>query len=525
LEAVDPADVSDGDLVNGVAGWQQVLCAVQAAQALWLGELGARGSVPDDLVADQVASELVVTRRLAQDLFVRACLVAERPVLRDAWAGGVLDARKVDVILKETAYLNGDTALVEPVVLADAVGRAAGLTGPQLAQHVRKQVLLADATAAERRRARTVQDRCVSLTSSVDGVAWISALLPAQDAVMVFTAVDALARTTRVRGDARTADQRRADAFTDVFAGVLQRQETPDGSPLPRRHGQAVTINVTVAATTLLGLDEDPGWLDSYGPITAPLARELARDGTWRRLLTDPATGLVCEAGSVTYKPGVDVTRTVLARDVTCTFPGCRQPAARCDLDHRDPYDPTRSAHTQTCVENLHALCRHHHRAKTAKRWNLTYDKTTGITTWTSWLGFTYHRHPYRTLTDPTTLTTLAARLREPLGEPRPGGPRSGGPSGGPLDRGDCLDRRDRPDLGDRRSLAGHLDPLTPVPSTHHPSSSALRALALRTASSAVVAARRADQSFLPQGSCGSVVPSAWVVRVRSFLGMVAPVR
>jgi hypothetical protein len=206
LEAVDPGDVSDGDLVNGVAGWQQVLCAVQAAQALWLAELGARASVPDEWIADQIASELAVTRRLAQDLFVRACFVADRPVLADAWAAGRVDARKVDVILKEIAYLNDDAAAVEPVVLADAVVRAAGLTGPQLAQHVRKQVLLADAGAAERRRIRTIEDRCVSLTPSVDGVAWISALLPAQDAVTVFTAVDALARTTRVRGDARTAD-------------------------------------------------------------------------------------------------------------------------------------------------------------------------------------------------------------------------------------------------------------------------------------------------------------------------------
>ncbi|WP_051274702.1 HNH endonuclease signature motif containing protein [Cellulomonas sp. URHD0024] len=396
LEAVDPADVSDGDLVNGVAGWQQVLCAVQAAQAIWLAELGARASMPDEWVPDQIASELAVTRRSAQDLFLRACLAAARPALRDAWAAGAVDARKVDVILKEIAYLNADAPLVEPVVLADAVAHAPRLTAPQLAQHVRKQVLLADAGAAERRRVTTVQDRCVTLTPSVDGVAWINALLPAQDAVAVFTAVDALARTARVRGDQRTADQRRADAFTEVFVGMLQRQATPDGSPLPRRHGQAVTVNVTVAASTLLGLDERPGWLDSYGPITAPLARELAQDGTWRRLLTDPATGLVCEGGTVTYRPGIDVTRTVLARDVTCTFPGCRQPAARCDLDHRVPFDPGRSSHDQTCEANLHALCRHHHRAKTARRWNVTYDSTSGISTWTSWLGFTYRRDPYR---------------------------------------------------------------------------------------------------------------------------------
>ncbi len=128
-------------------------------------------------------------------------------------------------------------------------------------------------------------------------MAWLSAYLPAPEAVMAFTVIDALAGTTKVAGDERHVDQRRADAFADVFTTILQRQATPDGAPLPRRHGQAVTIGVTVAATTLLGLDENPAHLDSYGPITAPMARALAQDATWRRLLTDPAPGSCVRSG------------------------------------------------------------------------------------------------------------------------------------------------------------------------------------------------------------------------------------
>ena len=100
------------------------------------------------------------------------------------------------------------------------------------------------------------------------------------------------------------------------------------------------------------------------------------------------------EVGSVTYRPGADLTRLVQARDQTCTFPGCRQPAARCDLDHREPYDHGRSGEGQTCEANLHCLCRHHHRAKTEGRWKVTYDRATGVSTWTSPLGPTYARHP-----------------------------------------------------------------------------------------------------------------------------------
>jgi hypothetical protein len=50
----------------------------------------------------------------------------------------------------------------------------------------------------------------------------------------------------------------------------------------------------------------------------------------------------------------------VVARDRTCQGPGCRMPAARCDLDHTVewPCGPT-------CPANLCALCRTHHRVKT----------------------------------------------------------------------------------------------------------------------------------------------------------------
>lgn len=420
LEALAVADLSDGDLFSALAGWQQVICAAQAAQAAVLQEMTARASVPDQWIADHVATQLVCTRRVADDLVARACLTGSRPVLQDAWAAGLLDARKVDVVVKEIAFLNQDAAAVEPAVLADAVAHAGVLTAPQLGQRVRRQVLAVDGRAAEARRVRAVADRCVTLTPGVDGMAWLTALLPAQVATAAFTVLDALAGTTHVDGDQRTADQRRADAFGDVFMSVLERQATPDGSPLPRRHGQAVTINVTVAASTLLGRDDAPGFLDSFGPIPAGLARDLAQDGTWRRVLTDPATGLVCEVGGVTYRPGADLTRTVIARDVTCTFPGCRQPAARCDLDHRVPFDPTRPAADQTCVENLHALCRHHHQAKTEKAWNVTFDKATGISTWTSWLGITTYNHPTPIHVDPSALEHHPPPARPPTTHDQP---------------------------------------------------------------------------------------------------------
>jgi len=57
------------------------------------------------------------------------------------------------------------------------------------------------------------------------------------------------------------------------------------------RRGGGVDIRVTIPYTALLGADELPGDLAGYGPIPAAVARDLAAGGTWRRILTDPASG------------------------------------------------------------------------------------------------------------------------------------------------------------------------------------------------------------------------------------------
>ena len=78
------------------------------------------------------------------------------------------------------------------------------------------------------------------------------------------------------------------------------------------------------------------------------MARRIASDPTaqWRVLLTDD-DGLVTAAGSRTYRPPADMTRTVIARDVHCCFPGCRRTARYNDLDHIKPF--TDGDDTTTC--------------------------------------------------------------------------------------------------------------------------------------------------------------------------------
>ena len=427
LSSVPVEDVSDVALVNMVSAWQQVLNMAQAAQAEVIREIEARTTDALARVPDELACALACTRRAATDLFLRAWSAGRHPSLTDAWAMGAVDARKVDVILAETVHAAPDAV---GAVITDAVARAGDLTAPQLTRHVRAAVMATGPHVAEKRRAAERSRRSVELVLAPDAMARLVAYLPAEHATAAFTAIDALAGHAAVDGDDRTVDQRRADAFTDIFTSILDRQTTPDGTPLPRRHGQRASIQVTVAATTLLGLDDHPATLGSYGPIPAQVARELAQDATWRRIVTDP-TGQAAHLSTATYRPGADLTRTVAARDLTCTFPGCRQPATRCELDHREPYDhahrqselggdrgdvrpqdlPTdapagdgpreRPIGPPTSLENLHSLCKHHHQAKTRRWWKVTWDPTTGVSTWTDRHGLTYARQPERIHTTP----------------------------------------------------------------------------------------------------------------------------
>jgi hypothetical protein len=81
---------------------------------------------------------------------------------------------------------------------------------------------------------------------------------------------------------------------------------------LRRRNGRAAAVNVTVPLSTLLGVDQRPGELEGYGPITAQAARRIAGHGTWRRLLTDPASGVLLDYGTTRYTPPVTCSSTCI---------------------------------------------------------------------------------------------------------------------------------------------------------------------------------------------------------------------
>ena len=200
------------------------------------------------------------------------------------------------------------------------------------------------------------------------------------------SALAALERANFINSDIER-DMRRADAF--VLAMRAADASLKSSGTVITRHNRRPTINVTIDLPTALGLANNPGQLAGYGPIPANIARQIAADGRWKRFVTDPISGVLLDFGRETYEPPQELQDFLIARDRTCRFPGCRQPAHLTDLDHAIPWEKG----GKTSAENLGALCRRHHNLKTHKGWRVQ-SNADGSCTWTNPAGQTYFVPP-----------------------------------------------------------------------------------------------------------------------------------
>jgi hypothetical protein len=147
-------------------------------------------------------------------------------------------------------------------------------------------------------------------------------------------------------------------------------------------------VEITVDLSTLVGLSDTPGELNGYGPVVADVARQITNHqpgAQWRVTITHPDHGSVLWNGTTRRRPTTTLRRAVQARSPSCVFPGCRIPAADCDLDHTINH-----AHGgPTTEENLEPRCRHDHMVKHHGQWKLR--RSPHGYTWPSPLGHTYH--------------------------------------------------------------------------------------------------------------------------------------
>ncbi len=172
-------------------------------------------------------------------------------------------------------------------------------------------------------------------------------------------------------------------ADQDLLPTAFGGRTGPGWPRAPARAGARVELQVVLAASTVLGLDDQPGLLRGYGAIPAALARHIAdtanhtanHTGTGnhtgagagvgvlvRRLLCDPIDGRLVAMDTKTRRYTGTLRQFLCWRDQTCRLPGSQ--AAIRDLDHLSEHargGPTTAGNAQALSKNPHILRDHPH--------------------------------------------------------------------------------------------------------------------------------------------------------------------
>jgi hypothetical protein len=386
------------ELLEQLTGWDRQMAWIAAQQTKLIAliadqirsqcaqerhEQEARGlphTLSDETIENEIEAEIATALRLAPTTAGRRVAVAEtlRDSLTDtqtALREGKITYWQAATITEETRHLTADAAqAVEARVLPGAARDTVG----GLKRRLRRACFIVSPTDTSARTRKAKAERTVTLRPGEDGMAILQAIGPAPTLQALFDALDITAGRAPA-DDPRRMCARRFDALIDAGVRTLDNEHCPG---LPR---VAANVYVTMDLPTLLGLRDHPAELHGYGPLPAPLARELAADNGWQRLIADPVTGAPLDLGRLRRFPSAPLAAWIRSRDRVCLFPGCYRSAARCDLDHRDLV----TEGGRTDKDKLVPACPKHHRVRHTG-WTYTWHPDRIV--WVSPHGSTYTR-------------------------------------------------------------------------------------------------------------------------------------
>ncbi|AXJ09047.1 HNH endonuclease signature motif containing protein [Arthrobacter sp. PM3] len=392
-------------LEAGMAALKVHLAAdyVRAEELLAAPVVSAREATARELaVVAEVAGVLTVSERTASALLSDAlALVSSLPLTLAALQAGELSWQHARIMVDEAANLDRAGAagleahFLDPAAPDPARGCPAGELAPgRFRAKARTWRERHHPESIEARHATGVAERRVEFVPDRDGMAWLSARLPADVAAGIWERTTAAARALQGPGESRTLAQLRAD----VTATWLLTTNTPGtggvgggdgtggtggGVPSPRAQ-----VLVTVPVMALLGATEEPAMLDGYGPVPLSMARRLVADGaeSFHRVLVDPRDGAPLEIGRTSYRVTKAMRQWLRLRDGKCPFPGCNNPSLDNEADHLLAWADGGG----TGVANLAQPCPKHHRLKHNSTWTPAAASAEHPPGWTSPAGRHY---------------------------------------------------------------------------------------------------------------------------------------
>ncbi|MDQ1059606.1 hypothetical protein QFZ23_003507 [Arthrobacter globiformis] len=394
------------DGLTEVAGMEARFAAVKVHLTAGYATAEAAMASPDTSPREQAVLQMSVTAEVACALTVSegsaarflaesATLSTDLPLTLAALQAGTLSWQHARVMCDETDGLDRAAAaaleahFLDPEAPHAARGCPAGeLTPSRFRARARCWRERHHPVSIETRHRNCAKDRRLEYVPDRDGMAWLSAYLPADQAAGIWDRATAGARALQGPSESRTLTQLRVDVAAAWLLGPVQRV---DGAPGDRAAGPfpadslpagsapggpvragdmqspAAQVLVTVPVFSLLGLTEEPATLDGYGPIPASMARRLVADGgtSFLRVLTDPRDGAPLEIGRTSYRIPKHMRQWLRLRDGKCTFPGCNNHSLDNDADHVLAWADGGT----TGISNLGQPCPKHHRLKHGTTW------------------------------------------------------------------------------------------------------------------------------------------------------------
>ena len=315
-------------------------------------------------VAAEVGAALRISQGRAASRLRYARAMRERlPQVGEVFKAGDIDYRAfTTIVYRSDLITDPDVLSTVDAQLAVNVARWPAMSQGRLCAQVDKIVARADADAVRRRKEQQA-DREIWIGAEQEGLSQIIGSLFTVDAHALDTRLSALADTVCAH-DPRTKEERRADALGALAAGADRlgcRCGRADCAAGTRPAASPVTIHVIAEQATLNETGTAPASeISADGLITPELVAELAKSAQLVPLV-HPGDA----APEPGYRPSKALADFVRARDLTCRWPGCDQPAINCQLDHTIPHARGGPTH----AGNLKCYCPTHHLLKTFWGW------------------------------------------------------------------------------------------------------------------------------------------------------------
>jgi len=396
FSVADPlAGLADGclDILAGAREVEAGFAGLKAKAAVTYAESAALVAGPDApvqaqemAVAAEIGCVLALGPRAASSFLATShAVVSSLPRTLAGLQAGSLSWQHAVVMADEAASLDAAGAAALEAHFLDPEAPDAGRgcpAGEMPAYRFRAKARTwrerHHAESIEKRHAKGVADRRVEFRPDQDGMAWLSACLPAAQALAGWNRLTAMSRSLQGPDESRIMAQLRADKFAEAILGSggaggvlgVGAGEAADAGRQPWSSPIRAQVLVTVPVFSLMGLTDEPAILDGYGPIPPSMARDLVANGagSFYRVLVDPRDGAPLEIGRKSYRVTGAMRAWLRMRDGKCPFPGCSNNSLDNDADHILAWADGGS----TGISNLGQPCPKHHKLRHTTGWKPT---------------------------------------------------------------------------------------------------------------------------------------------------------